>query len=39
MGDAKKSILKPKKLETASEDESRTNEAQSKSKKVSFKEK
>ena len=37
-GDAKKSILKPKKLETASEDERKANEAQSKSKMVSFKE-
>ena len=37
-GDAKKSILKPKKLETTSEDERKANEAQSKSKNVSFQE-
>jgi hypothetical protein len=37
-GDAKKSILKPKKPETTSEDERKTIEAQSKSKNVSFKE-
>ena len=37
-GDAKKSILKPKKPETTSEDERKANEAQSKSKNVSFQE-
>ena len=38
-GDAKKSILKPKKLETTSEEEKKTNEAQSERKNVSFQEK
>ena len=37
-GDAKKSILKPKKPETTSEDERKGNEAQSRSKMVSFQE-
>ena len=37
-GDTKKSILKPKKPETTSEDEGKANEAQSKSKMVSFQE-
>ena len=40
MGDSKKrGNLKPKKDEATAEDERRTNEAQSKSKKVSFQEK